>query len=419
MEQGTTYLMFGANGKNMVPIQHTGLKLGQVVSYGDCANPTQRAVVIEAEGGAYGQKCIFLEDFHTSTVSTTTIDAPGGWCLENEIMTPEAVREVERQAAQAAEKAAQARQAAEEEGDRRREAGRKQYESLKPAWAKAVILAELQVDKSDSMTDYFATSTARRVFLAWSRTERNNFAEMRKAALLLPETAHLGPGLDMWKVAVVCAQDIQSSGAWRSKGQFSHWHSDLDGAPGTNQHKHFSTKAEAEAYVAQAGEPYPIVFDGKEARFTWDIFSESYEHRDHGAGCRGYVLGARDYSNGWTVRKQALNYDGYVSDMWNIFGDPDETTWALAKPQETPRTPEAQRFEAEPAPGTGTDPGGVTVTENEEKNGVEIRFPSKPSVAVLDSLKAHGWRWSRHGGCWYHKRTDANREFAQFVVNLS
>lgn len=59
---------------------------------------------------------------------------------------------------------------------------------------------------------------------------------------------------------------------------------------------------------------------------------------------------------------------------------------------------------------------GVTVTENDEKNGIEIRFPSKPSAEVLDSLKANGWRWSRFSGCWYAMRTDRARKFAESLT---
>lgn len=54
----------------------------------------------------------------------------------------------------------------------------------------------------------------------------------------------------------------------------------------------------------------------------------------------------------------------------------------------------------------------ITVTENEEKDGVEIRFASKPSEEVRDRLKAKGFRWSRHSGCWYAKRTDDALIFA-------
>jgi len=60
--------------------------------------------------------------------------------------------------------------------------------------------------------------------------------------------------------------------------------------------------------------------------------------------------------------------------------------------------------------------GGVTVTENAEKGGLEIRFSEKPSPAILENLKAHGWRWSRFNGCWYNKHTAENAEFAR---NLS
>jgi phospholipid N-methyltransferase len=56
---------------------------------------------------------------------------------------------------------------------------------------------------------------------------------------------------------------------------------------------------------------------------------------------------------------------------------------------------------------------GVTVTENNEKDGIEIRFPSKPTTAMLDSLKAAGWRWSRFSSCWYARRSDKVRQFAE------
>lgn len=56
---------------------------------------------------------------------------------------------------------------------------------------------------------------------------------------------------------------------------------------------------------------------------------------------------------------------------------------------------------------------GATVTENTEKNGLEIRFPSKPAAEVLESLKAAGWRWSRFSQCWYTRRSDAARQFAE------
>lgn len=67
--------------------------------------------------------------------------------------------------------------------------------------------------------------------------------------------------------------------------------------------------------------------------------------------------------------------------------------------------------QTEPKP-TKAPVDGVTVSENEEKDGLEIRFPSKPSADVLDSLKAAGWRWSRFSQCWYARRSDTARQFA-------
>lgn len=62
-----------------------------------------------------------------------------------------------------------------------------------------------------------------------------------------------------------------------------------------------------------------------------------------------------------------------------------------------------------PAPDTVD---GVTVTINTEKQGIEVRFPSRPAQSIIDSLKANGWRWSRFNGCWYNKANDTNLIFA-------
>lgn len=60
-----------------------------------------------------------------------------------------------------------------------------------PADAVAVIVAELEQDESDSMSDYFNARTTRRIILGFSRHKRDLFPELRKAALNHPETAHL------------------------------------------------------------------------------------------------------------------------------------------------------------------------------------------------------------------------------------
>lgn len=75
--------------------------------------------------------------------------------------------------------------------------------------------------------------------------------------------------------------------------------------------------------------------------------------------------------------------------------------------------PELRRFlPMQHAAAAPTAPGCATVRENEEKGGIEIRFPSKPDASILEQLKRHGWRWSRFGSCWYTKATEEARAFA-------
>jgi len=64
---------------------------------------------------------------------------------------------------------------------------------------------------------------------------------------------------------------------------------------------------------------------------------------------------------------------------------------------------------------TGTAAGsasGVRVTENEEKDGVEIRFAGNPGPSVTGELKRHGFRWSKFQKLWYAKRSAARLAYA-------
>lgn len=73
----------------------------------------------------------------------------------------------------------------------------------------------------------------------------------------------------------------------------------------------------------------------------------------------------------------------------------------------------------EPTPGGFQAPAspvvsasGIVVTRNEEKGGVEIRFPAKPEAAMIERVKSQGFRWSRFSGCWWAKATDYKVRFA-------
>lgn len=173
-----------------------------------------------------------------------------------------------------------------------------------PEWAQSLIVAEFDEDQSDAMTDYFNTRTTRTVALAWSRHDRDIFSELRKAAALLPETAHLGPGRGIFGVCVVVDEDFVSNGGAYWKGARSHWHRDIEPT------EPFWTRSAAEACIAAQAAPHTIGFDGAQRAFAWHILETKTEHREKYSMGHGYYLKAGDrYSSGWVVRK----YHGWVA----------------------------------------------------------------------------------------------------------
>lgn len=101
----------------------------------------------------------------------------------------------------------------------------------------------------------------------------------------------------------------------------------------------------------------------------------------------------------WGNLKMTAGYD----EERRVMREVHETTDTTTPPASTTQDP--------PAPLEG-----VTVTENEEHDGVEIRFPAKPATEVLDSLKARGFRWSKFSACWYRKRSPETLAFAQSFI---
>ena len=63
------------------------------------------------------------------------------------------------------------------------------------------------------------------------------------------------------------------------------------------------------------------------------------------------------------------------------------------------------------------------LTENEEKDGYELRFPTKPSDEVLAKFRAtrdlqsdHRWHWHFRQHFWYAKRNAVTKAFAESIV---
>lgn len=54
----------------------------------------------------------------------------------------------------------------------------------------------------------------------------------------------------------------------------------------------------------------------------------------------------------------------------------------------------------------------VQVSKNEEKGGIEIVFPEKPTDDILASLHDRNFRWSRFNNLWWKKYNDADYRWA-------
>ena len=80
---------------------------------------------------------------------------------------------------------------AKEKADMLEAEGKKLFEKHIPANAKALIVACLDENDSDSQTDYFAHRSSNLVILGYSTHKRDLFSEMRKHADKIPETKHL------------------------------------------------------------------------------------------------------------------------------------------------------------------------------------------------------------------------------------
>jgi hypothetical protein len=59
----------------------------------------------------------------------------------------------------------------------------------------------------------------------------------------------------------------------------------------------------------------------------------------------------------------------------------------------------------------------ATLKINEELNGIELYFTSKPEQEVLTNLKSNGFRWSGYKKCWYTKQSDKAFKIANNLTN--
>lgn len=64
----------------------------------------------------------------------------------------------------------------------------------------------------------------------------------------------------------------------------------------------------------------------------------------------------------------------------------------------------------------GFSAGNITISQNEQRDQVEIRFAKRPPAAVTGHLKDAGWRWSKASAYWWARRNGRTLAFAYAMV---
>ena len=132
--------------------------------------------------------------------------------ITTEIMPEAQVDELYRLALENEAKAKVASDAAGVKRNAALEKGKTWVKATRPPWAKAVIVGYKEIDDCDMMTDYFNTKSGEPYLLAWSKHNKDLFAEMRKAAANLEETKHLAT-----------IPDVDSNGDHKTEQNESWW----------------------------------------------------------------------------------------------------------------------------------------------------------------------------------------------------
>lgn len=108
----------------------------------------------------------------------------------------------------------------EEQANKQRltEIGKARLRELITDKIKSVVVAELREDTSDFLSDYYSSRCARTVILKFSESSRDSFAELRKCALNLSDTAYLSAANSTYEHR---ENFSQGRGNYLSKGDYN------------------------------------------------------------------------------------------------------------------------------------------------------------------------------------------------------
>ena len=395
---GSNVLTIDWSSGKLVPITAAGLlPVGAVVTYEDRANPCRRYAVTAADFSEYGtgQKCT-CEDGHDSHVSRAAINGPGGWSDTGERLDPSALSEFLAAASSEGTRISTERAQAEAKRTQDR------------ATRRAAALAAHPYLEAVAPGSYSSAKLAAKNI----RTQLKRAFPGVKFSVT-SDTYSGGDSVDIsWELGPT-SKEVEAITGQYQRGDFNGmediyennrenvWPQIFGGAKYVSENRHAGGALDVVAAALCDSWSLPKPADGK----SWWTVSRPDDHSGRNICIIArQILDASSYAPGAVV----TGIEAHENSNGGTWADHYRTTYTA--PTSTP---------AETATPAATNGDRVLVRFNEAKNGIEIKFPTKPAAAVLDDLKRAGWRWARFSACWYQKASGAAVNAAARAAGLS
>lgn len=395
-EAGKVYSLNFSTGK-LEPITAAGLlPVGAVVTYEDRANPKKRFVVTAAAFDAYGngQRCI-CEDGHTTTVSRSAINGPGGWHDTGEVLNAEEIAAF-RAGAQAEGERIKAEETAATQAQAQSNA------QSRAQWAKTYAHLETVKPGTYASAKLGAANIRAELKRAFPGVKFSVRSETFSGGDSIDIAWELGPTTEVVKAITDKYQEGHFNGMEDIyETDRNHiWPQIYGGAKYVHEQRHTRSGEDvvAAALCVRWGLEIP-------ADRSWWRIHRADDNRGHDVGVIArQIIMAQSYPIGAVIT--GIEATGETAGQWH------EIIRATFTAPSAPATVAPVAVQV----GGSAD---ISVSHNAAKNGIEIRFATKPAADVLADLKSRGWRWSRFSGCWYATATQASADYAAKIANMA
>ncbi|MEG0994969.1 MAG: hypothetical protein RSE91_03280, partial [Bacilli bacterium] len=159
----------------------------------------------------------------------------------------------------------------------------------------------------------------------------------------------------------------------------------------------------------QNGKGYLKVKEAKE---------NSYQVVKLGSKNRGYQE-SKSYNNVWFFNKKsidrAIQSENYTLKIYNLIEvekiEIVEKLVRVKNNEEDNKINHKKEYK-------NIDDDNISITYNEEKKGIEIKFNEKPEKVILNQLKENGFKWHNVKKVWYAKDTEERRNFINSLIGV-